>query len=164
MAQRLFRLLAMIWAASLLTTGYWVAPVLFKSLDRTSAGSVAALLFRGEAIIGLVCGVLLLVLASRLVKQGESAYRVLRRLIVAMLVCVLIGYFALQPFMNEWRMTARSAGIDVGHSVYASRFALLHGVSSIVYLLESLLGLMLIWCLPIVDHRRSEQTTSLSQC
>jgi phosphatidylglycerophosphate synthase len=151
-AHRLFRLLTMAWVGSLLTVGYLVAPILFESLDRATAGSVAASLFRGEAMIGVVCGVMSLALANTLVKRGERDYRTPRWLIAAMLLCVLVGYFALQPFMNALRVAAQSAGTDVGHSAYASRFALLHGVSSAIYLIESLLGLALIWRLPTADR------------
>jgi hypothetical protein len=65
-----------------------------------------------------------------------------------MLVCVLVGYFALQPFMNAMRVAALEAGSDVGHSAYATRFGILHGVSSLFYLIESLLGVVLVWKLP----------------
>ncbi|GJH01880.1 DUF4149 domain-containing protein [Paraburkholderia terrae] len=145
---RLFRLLTVIWVGSLLTIGYAVAPVLFTSLDRMTAGAVAAQLFRIEGVIGVVCGVLLLALCNVLVRRGGDAYRRLRWLIAGMLVCVLVGYFALQPFMNALRIAAQEAGTDVGHSVYASRFGMLHGVSSVFYLIESLLGIVLAWKLP----------------
>jgi hypothetical protein len=99
-------------------------------------------------VIGVVCGILLLGLANLLVRRGSGAYRRLRWLIVGMLVCVLVGYFALQPFMNAIRVAALEAGSDVGHSVYATRFGILHGVSSLFYLIESLLGVVLVWLLP----------------
>ena len=148
MPHRLFRLLTVVWIGSLLTIGYAVAPVLFTSLDRVTAGAVAAQLFRIEGVIGVVCGVLLLALCNLLVRRGGDAYRRLRWLIAGMLVCVLVGYFALQPFMNALRIAAQEAGTDVGHSVYASRFGMLHGVSSVFYLIESLLGIVLVWKLP----------------
>lgn len=148
MPHRLFRLLTVVWVGSLLTIGYAVAPVLFTSLDRMTAGAVAAQLFRIEGVIGVVCGVLLLALCNVLVRRGGDAYRRLRWLIAGMLVCVLVGYFALQPFMNALRIAAQEAGTDVGHSVYASRFGMLHGVSSVFYLIESLLGIVLVWKLP----------------
>lgn len=148
MPHRLFRLLTVVWVGSLLTIGYAVAPVLFTSLDRMTAGAVAAQLFRIEGVIGVVCGVLLLALCNVLVRRGGEAYRCLRWLIAGMLVCVLVGYFALQPFMNALRIAAQEAGTDVGHSVYASRFGMLHGVSSVFYLIESLLGIVLVWKLP----------------
>jgi hypothetical protein len=113
-----------------------------------TAGAVAAQLFRVQGILGVVCGVLLLGLANLLIRRGGEAYRRLRWLIAGMLVCVLVGYFALQPFMNAMRVAALEAGSDVGHSVYATRFGILHGVSSLFYLIESLLGLGLVWMLP----------------
>jgi hypothetical protein len=145
---RVFRLLTVFWVGSLLTIGYVVAPVLFASLERMSAGAVAAQLFHIEGLMGVVCGVLLLVLGNRLIRAGEDGYRRLRWLVAGMLVCVLIGYFALQPFMNALRMDALNEGVDVGHSAYAMRFGILHGVSSLFYLIESLLGLALVWKLP----------------
>jgi len=148
MPHRLFRLLTVVWVGSLLTIGYAVAPVLFTSLDRMTAGAVAAQLFRIEGVIGVVCGVLLLALCNVLIRRGGDAYRRLRWLVAGMLVCVLVGYFALQPFINALRIAAQEAGTDVGHSVYAGRFGMLHGVSSAFYLIESLLGIVLAWKLP----------------
>jgi hypothetical protein len=148
MPHRFFRLLTVVWVGSLLTIGYAVAPVLFTSLDRMTAGAVAAQLFRIQGVLGVVCGILLLGLANLLVRRGSDAYRRLRWVIAGMLVCVLVGYFALQPFMNAMRVAALEAGSDVGHSVYATRFGILHGVSSLFYLIESLLGVALVWKLP----------------
>ncbi|MBN3778113.1 MULTISPECIES: DUF4149 domain-containing protein [Burkholderia] len=151
MPHRVFRLLSAVWVGSLLTIGYAVAPVLFKSLERMTAGSVAAQLFRIEAILGVVCGVLLLALSNQQVRRGSSEYRRVRWVVAAMVVCVLVGYFALQPFMNALRVAAMDAGTDIANSPYASRFGMLHGVSSVFYLVESVLGLMLIWRLPARD-------------
>ncbi|MCU9956517.1 MULTISPECIES: DUF4149 domain-containing protein [Burkholderia] len=151
MPHRVFRLLSAVWVGSLLTIGYAVAPVLFKTLERMTAGSVAAQLFRIEAILGVVCGVLLLALSNQQVRRGSSEYRSVRWIVAAMVVCVLAGYFALQPFMNALRVAAMDAGTDIANSPYASRFGMLHGVSSVFYLVESVLGLMLIWRLPARD-------------
>lgn len=151
MPHRVFRLLSAVWVGSLLTIGYAVAPVLFRTLERMTAGSVAAQLFRIEAILGVVCGVLLLALSNQQVRRGSSEYRRVRWIVAAMVVCVLVGYFALQPFMNALRVAAMDAGTDIANSPYASRFGMLHGVSSVFYLVESVLGLMLIWRLPARD-------------
>ncbi|AOJ62175.1 hypothetical protein WJ32_06695 [Burkholderia ubonensis] len=151
MPHRVFRLLSAVWVGSLLTIGYAVAPVLFRSLERMTAGSIAAQLFRIEAVLGVVCGVLLLVLSNQQVRRGCDEYRRVRWILAAMVGCVLIGYFALQPFMNALRVAAMDAGTDIANSPYASRFGMLHGVSSLFYLVESVLGLMLIWRLPARD-------------
>lgn len=150
-AQRLFRLIAMLWVGSLVSVGYLAAPTLFASLDRARAGTVAASLFHTQALIGIGAGIVLLAFANRFIKRGDRAYRVARWLIGAMLLCVLVGHFALQPFMNELRIAAQHVGTDVGRSAYAARFGVLHGVSSAIYLLQSLLGLVLIWRLPVAS-------------
>jgi hypothetical protein len=142
---RLFGLLTMLWVGSQLTIGYAAALVLFWSLDRTTAGSIAAKLFFIEGFLGAVCGVLLLGLCNAFVRSGARAYRHLRWLVVGMLLCVLLGYFALQPFMNAIRVGAMNAGVDVAHFAQAARFNMLHGVSMFFYLIESVLGILLVW-------------------
>ena len=146
---RIFRLLVVVWVGSLLTIGYAAAPTLFATLDRVAAGAVAARLFRIEAVIGVLCGVLALALGNMLVRRGALAYRQLRGLLAGMLVCVLVGYFALQPFMEAMRGAALEAGVDVAHSAYAARFGMLHGISTLIYVIESLLGIVLVWKLPV---------------
>ncbi|CAB3787194.1 DUF4149 domain-containing protein [Pararobbsia alpina] len=149
MGHRLFNLFTTIWVGSLLTTGYIVAPTLFSLLSRTEAGDVAASLFRTQGFLSIVCGLVLLVIANRAIRlaaggQGVQTLRRARRLVVAMIVCTLLGYFALQPWMNSLRLAAQAAGTDVGHSAFATRFGILHGVSSVFYLIESLLGVWLV--------------------
>ena len=150
MPHRLFRLLALIWAGSQWTIGYLVAPVLFMTLDRINAGHVAGRLFYYEAILGCICGILLLTLGNQMVRRGDIAYRRLRWPLLAMLVCTLIGYFALEPLMNVLRSTAEAHGTDVGHSIYAARFGMLHAVSTVFYGLQSVFALILVWRLPMV--------------
>jgi hypothetical protein len=138
MAHRLFRIVAMVWVGSLLSLGFIAA----------SAGSVAAQLFRIEGILGVVCALVLLLIGNRQVKSGFADYKRVRWIVMAMLLCVLIGYFALQPFMESLRVAAQEAGTDLAHSAYTQRFGMLHGVSSAFYVVESLLGILLVWRLP----------------
>jgi hypothetical protein len=133
---------------SALTIGYLVAPTLFATLARSVAGDVAARLFRIEAFIGVACGVLSLTLGNVWVRRGALEYRRLRWLVAGMLVCVLIGYFGLQPFMDVLRNQARADGLDLALSPYAARFGLLHRISTLFYVVETLLGLVLVWMLP----------------
>ena len=138
----------MAWVGSQLTLGYMAAPVLFHMLERSSAGAVAAQLFKVEGYLGVACAVVMLLIANRHVRGGFVEYKRVRSIVAAMLACVLIGYFALQPWMNALRLAAQAEGTDVGHSIYATRFGILHGVSSLFYLIESLLGVALVWKLP----------------
>jgi hypothetical protein len=143
---RLFLLLTVIWAGSLWTTGYMVAPTLFSVLpSRETAGMIAGHLFRLEAIVGIVVGVLQLVLCNVMIRRGAARYRALRWVVLLMLLCVLGGYFGVQPFMEGLKVKAQALGVGVSESPFKAQFGMLHGVSSAVYLLQSVLALVLVW-------------------
>ncbi len=132
------------WVGSLWTVGYLVAPTLFATLgDRVLAGTVAGNIFRVEAWVSVGCGLALLLL-NRLDKPetGAVARRPLQGLIIAMLVCTLVGYFAIEPFMAALREGAGLGGVM--QSAARTRFGILHGLSSVFYLAESLLGVLLL--------------------
>jgi hypothetical protein len=143
-AVRVRRLVETVWVGSLLTIGYVVAPTLFATLaDSVLAGTIAGRLFRVEAWIGVVSAVILLGVARFASHgQGDKMRRRSVWLIGGMLLCVLVGYFALQPFMAELREAAAASGGMTGD--LKVRFGLLHGISSTFYLVESILGLALV--------------------
>lgn len=144
-AARVRLLIATLWIGSLWTIGYVVAPTLFASLtDRVLAGTIAGKLFRIEAWISIVCAIALI--ASIKIAPEESnakAGKQLRWLALAMLICTLVGYFGLQPIMSALRATAGPGGVM--DAATKSQFGILHGVSSAFYLIQSLLGALLIW-------------------
>lgn len=135
-------LLVTLWAGSLWTVGYLAAPVLFASLaDRSLAGSIAGMLFRAQAWLSLACGVLLLLLLG--LDKSLSQRRACLFIIVAMLSCVLTGYFGLQPLMAEIRAAAAANG-GLMDDALRSRFGLLHGIASVIYLVQSLFAVALV--------------------
>lgn len=132
------RLLLTLWVGSLWAVGYLAVPTLFTMLDdRMLAGMLAGRMFTAVSFIGLGVGTLLLLRAWILEAAPLSQWRV--RLLLMMLVIVLIGEFALQPMMAELK-----AGGLVEGSDEAARFGLLHGVASILYLINSLAGMVLV--------------------
>lgn len=133
------RILLTLWVGGLWAIGYLAVPVLFHSLnDRRLAGEVAGQMFGVLGLVGLVCGALLLVRAIYVAgKKWSSAWRVWS--LVAMLALVAIGAFVLQPMMQDLKSTSLLPG-----SAEAARFGQLHGASSIMYLITSLLGLALV--------------------
>ena len=130
-----------LWVGGMWMLGYVVVPVLFKMLpDRQLAGMVAGQLFTLLAWIGIVCALYLLI--HQLQQSGRAALRHASfRIVVAMLVLVLIGQFILQPMMAGLKLQAMP--MDVMNSAYAARFKTMHGVSSILFLVQSLLGIAL---------------------
>lgn len=135
-------LLVTLWAGSLWTVGYLAAPLLFATLpDRMLAGTIAGSLFRAEAWLSLACGILLLaIFRSDTTLQSRA---ICIRIVIGMLVCVVVGYFGLQPFMAEIRAAAAQAG-GVMDDAMRMRFGVLHGVASVIYLLQSVAAIVLV--------------------
>lgn len=129
-----------LWVGGLWVIGYLVAPLLFSTLDdRQLAGALAGQLFQVMGYVGMVAGVVLLVTH---LSTGVVWLRNWRAwILIAMLALVLIGTGVVQPMMQE----LKAMGLESG-SAQAARFGLLHGVSSTLYLLTSLGGLLLVVC------------------
>jgi hypothetical protein len=81
----------------------------------------------------------LLRLARRL---DAGARRSLYKIVGAMLVCTLVVYLGLQPIMAQMRDAAGPGGVR--NSPMWTQFAILHGVSQLVYVIESVLGAVLV--------------------
>jgi hypothetical protein len=59
-----------------------------------------------------------------------------------MLLLTLAGHFGIAPIIAQLKADAIPS--DVMHSVFADRFATWHGVASIAYAIQSVLGLVLV--------------------
>jgi hypothetical protein len=131
-----------LWVGGLWAIGYLAAPTLFAELaDRMLAGRLAGAMFQWIAWTGLVCGTYLLIFLA--IRQGWRVFRSLPFwLIVAMLALTAAGHFGIQPLMAQLKIEAGPR--DVIESALKDRFAVWHGTASVVYLVESLLGLLLV--------------------
>jgi hypothetical protein len=132
-----------LWVGGLWTIGYLVAPTLFATLggDRPLAGVLAGKLFELIGWIGLACASYLLLF--ELLRMGTAALR--RRtfwLLFVILLLTLVSLFGVQPLLAQIKADALPR--EVMESVLRNRFATWHGVSSILYLVQSLLGLLLV--------------------
>lgn len=144
--QRIFSLISGLWVGSFITIGFLVVPVLFSSLgDRQVAGVVAANLFKSTAYIGVFISMILMVMANHLVRHGKSQYRLTRWILLGMLACTVGAAFILIPWMNSLRDQALYLGLSVRESTNAILFNRLHSASSILFMLQALLGLVLVW-------------------
>lgn len=145
-AQRLFILIAGLWVGSLLAVGYLVAPAIFSTMtDRQAAGMVAGSIFRLEAYLSLIVCIGLMVLANLLVNRGLNQFRLIRWLLLLMLLCSIAAAFIFIPWMNALRDNALAQGMPVMLSPSATLFGRLHGASSILFMLQSILGVYLVW-------------------
>ena len=132
------RILLSLWVGALWSIGYLAVPTLFASLDdRMLAGMLAGKMFTGVSFIGLGCGSALLV--SFWMQSVKPLKERRLQLLIAMLLLVLLGEFFLQP-----QMAALKAQGLVEGSGAAAHFGVLHGIASLLYLANSLIGLALL--------------------
>ncbi len=130
------------WVGGLWAVGYLVAPTLFYTLDdRMLAGMLAGKMFTVMAWVGMGCAAWLLLF--RLMRFGMAAFRqAFFWIVVLMLLLTMAGHFGIQPILVQIKAAAMPK--DVMESMLRDRFQTWHGISSVVYLIESLLGLALV--------------------
>jgi len=138
------KLLIALWVGSL----WWmivVANVIFDKVPTSYlAGLIAGQLFEYLSYLSLI---VLTFVMFRLLK-GEG-WRVLKNSLfwisLLILFIVLMNLFGIKPFLETLKIQALPK--EVMESIFADRFSLWHGLSSIAYLIHSLLAtfLMLKW-------------------
>jgi hypothetical protein len=140
--QYLASLAVTVWVGSLWAIGYLAVPVLFHAQpDKQLAGRLAGEMFSAAAYLDIVCALFLLgfyLAQSGLAASSQHTFQ----LVLSMLLITLIISFGIQPVMTE--LKAQALPLDVMHSALAGQFKMLHGISSICYLIESLLGAFLV--------------------
>lgn len=141
-AEALYSVTLTAWVGGLWAIGYLVAPTLFASLgDRQLAGMLAGKLFVLIGWIGMGGGAYLLVfLVGRW--RGGVVRRAVFWLALIMVLLVAAGHFGIQPILAQLKADALPR--DVMESVFRDRFIAWRGISSIVYLVESVLGAWLV--------------------
>lgn len=141
-SEALYLVAITLWVGGMWAIGYVAAPVLFSSLgDRQLAGLVAGKLFALIGWIGLGAAAWLLLFL--VVRWGGAVFkRAVFWLVVLMALMVAASQFGIQPLMAQLKADALPR--EVMESVLRDRFATWHGVSSILYLVQSLLGVWLV--------------------
>lgn len=131
-----------LWAGGLWTVGYLVAPLLFHELDdRALAGTLAGRMFHAIAWVGVACGGFLL-LYEFISYKAAALKRLVFWLIGLMFAITLVQQFWLQPFVSMLRSSG--APVDAIGRLPGHGFGFWHGMSSALYLLQSLLAFVLV--------------------
>jgi MFS family permease len=127
-------LVVTLWAGSLWTIGYMVAPTLFGTLqDRVLAGVIAGSMFTTGAWVSMACAVATLALLALSKDVTDQRRKTLYLIVGAMLVCLLLSHFGLRPVMAELKEAGDKA-----------KFGMLHGVSMVLYLVQAILAVFLV--------------------
>jgi hypothetical protein len=131
-----------LWVGGLWAIGLIVAPLLFHTLsDRSQAGMLAGEFFMAITYLGLGCGAYLLLF--RLARFGGQAFsQLFFWSVLLMMALAAAGQFGVQPIMASLKQQALPS--EVMHSIFRDRFAAWHGVSSVLYLIECVLGLVIV--------------------
>lgn len=131
-----------LWVGGLWTIGYIAVPTLFYAqADRQLAGLLAGKMFETLGYVGIVCGMYLLLhraLTSRKLFMREASTLT----VIVMFLITLVIQFYIQPLMAE--LKTQALPLDVMQSALANTFKMWHGISSVLYLIESLLGAWLV--------------------
>ena len=133
------RLLLTLWVGSLLAIAYLAVPMAFATLgDVTLAGNYAGKLFSAVNLLGLGCGLVLLL--AKFITYGKQAVKFWRFwVLLAMMILTLVFSYYLQPEIAEIKQ-----GISQGNDVLTSRFELFHKISTNLFIILTLLGLSLV--------------------
>jgi hypothetical protein len=135
-------LLTTTWVGGLWAIGYLAAPVLFTTQpDKQLAGLLAGHMFTWMSYVGIVCGAYLLWYYWRMAVESPTRKHIIS-IVASMLLITLILQCGIQPMMAQ--LKAQALPLEVMQSALAGKFKAMHGISQIIYLIESLLGVFLI--------------------
>jgi hypothetical protein len=128
-----------VWLGLLVGIALIATPAPFAMLAPADAGRVVRRIFAVEAPTSLALGVLLLLLERhagllRHERTGTSQFTAEMMLVLGALFCTVLGYYGLQPAMEQAR--AGGAGADFGR---------LHLASTALFGLKGLLVMALAW-------------------
>jgi len=138
--QSVERILLTLWVGGLWVTGLVVAPVLFRNYERVLAGEIAGRLFAAMSMIGLLCGALLLFFAVAHARQ--RVWRDWRAgVLVVMFAITVTGEFGLAARMRELK---ELMAVQPVAAAIMAEFGRLHGFASLLFLVNSALGLVLV--------------------
>jgi len=135
-------LVATLWAGTLWALGYIAAPAVFAAVSSTVAGDVVAQLLSRLGWVSISCAALMLVLVRFSSDLDAGRRRSLNLLVLAMLACALVMWAGLQPAMAQMRELAGPGGVRA--SPYWTQFAVMHGVSQLFHVIESVLAAVLV--------------------
>jgi uncharacterized protein DUF4149 len=133
------KLLLTLWVGSLWAIGYLAVPMAFASLgDVSLAGEYAGKLFSAVNLLGLGCGLVLIV--AKLIQYKKNVMQMWRFwVLVLMVIMTLMFSFYLQPQIAELKQLDWQENQQL-----LDQFSLLHVISKNLYLILSLLGLTLV--------------------
>lgn len=141
-ANRVLALLAAAWFGAYLLAGYGVAPLLFQSLPKEQAGNLAGVLFSVVNYIGLFVWAVVYLAGLSAQRQafGRNNSKLSSRLTAFTWLLLAASQFLLVPVIRALRQ-GQTHWLP---NLLGGEMGFWHGMSSSLYMLISLLGLILL--------------------
>jgi putative membrane protein len=142
MMNRLCALLTSLWLGMQVMAGYVAAPILFERLGKQEAGYFSRVLFFINNYFGLLAWTMAwLAVRSNRNRSFSDNGKAAPKFIILLLLLTASNQFLISPVI-----AAHKAGTTNWLlSLLGGSFAMWHGISSIIYLVCSVLGLGLLW-------------------
>lgn len=129
---------AALWLGLHIGFGYIAAPLLFRHLDKATAGNIAGDLFHWSHLLGIAAWLLVCIFC---VQDNRRCYRPAKRTyaLVLLLLLLLVNQFLVTPVI----VALKTNTPHWLHALTGGSFAAWHGVSSVIYLITTILGFFL---------------------
>jgi len=142
MMNRLCALLTSLWLGMQVMAGYIAAPILFERLGKQEAGNIAGMLFSINNYFGLLAWtVAWLVVRSNRNRSFSDNCKAAPKFIILLLLLTASNQFLISPVIAAHKTGTANWLL----SLLGGSFGMWHGISSIIYLVCSVLGLGLLW-------------------
>ena len=139
---RLCALLTSLWLGMQVMAGYVAAPILFERLGKQVAGNIAGVLFSINNYFGLLAWIVAwLVVRSSQNRSLNNNDKVAPKFIILLLLLTASNQFLISPVIAAHKTGTANWLL----SLLGGSFGMWHGISSIIYLVCSVLGLGLLW-------------------
>ena len=139
---RLCALLTGLWLGMQIMAGYVAAPILFEQLGKQEAGNIAGVLFSINNYFGLLAWIVAwLVVRSERNRSLSDNGKVAPKFIILLLLLTASNQFLISPVIAAHKTGTENWLL----SLLGGSFGMWHGISSIIYLVCSVLGLGLLW-------------------
>ena len=142
MMNRSCALLTSLWLGMQVMAGYVAAPILFERLGKQEAGNIAGVLFSINNYFGLLAWIVAwLVVRSNQNRSFSDNGKVAPKFIILLLLLTASNQFLISPVIAAHKTGTANWLL----SLLGGSFGMWHGISSIIYLVCSVLGLGLLW-------------------
>ncbi|WP_107928139.1 DUF4149 domain-containing protein [Neisseria animaloris] len=143
---KLAAVLVGVWLGLQLGVGYLVAPILFQNMGRMEAGALAGVMFNVVAYTGMAVWLLVYFIG-----RAELNRHVMRshtnKFVLALLSFLAANQFLVTPVIEAYKAGTTNWLL----SLIGGSFGQWHGISSIIYMICSVLALGLVFRLLKLD-------------